>query len=188
MLDNSTYRLTRFWCHSCRQAFLRDVSSGDFTCVNCRSELIEELNGAPAADDPRTFRAQTETTRPAQMPVFYTVLTTHFFQPPELDLERRIQAILNFINGHTGVHSGVQPASQSQIQGLQTVPGAEAAGKDCPICQEELTREGSYKKMPCGHVYHEQCLTRWLQIHNSCPVCRASVSGSPHTAASQCRM
>ena len=39
----------------------------------------------------------------------------------------------------------------------------------CPICWDkkcdiQLTR--------CGHFYHEECIKKWLEFHNSCPYCR----------------
>ena len=187
MLTNTSYCLTRYWCHNCRRPFLLDLSTGSFACVNCRSELVEELNGT--TDDPRLFvpdRAWEMGRR--EVPVMYTVYTTTFFQPMEADLDRRIAAILNFINGHTGVHMGVQPASQSQIESLPVPSLTETAGKECPVCQEELKTEGKMRRMPCGHMYHEECLTRWLQLHNSCPVCRAAISGQPARSVPSCHI
>ena len=35
--------------------------------------------------------------------------------------------------------------------------------------QEELIA------MPCGHIYHEDCLVPWLKLHGTCPVCRVSI-------------
>lgn len=42
----------------------------------------------------------------------------------------------------------------------------------CTVCCEhiELTKKGMF--MPCGHVYHPDCLMPWLEKNNTCPVCR----------------
>ena len=46
----------------------------------------------------------------------------------------------------------------------------------CPICLEPFdeTEEDGVLQMPCArqHLFHRSCLLRWLQDHNSCPVCR----------------
>ena len=42
----------------------------------------------------------------------------------------------------------------------------------CPICTEEL--QGNVVTTKCGHVYHELCLSQWLDNDKSvCPTCRA---------------
>jgi autocrine motility factor receptor len=33
----------------------------------------------------------------------------------------------------------------------------------------------SARKLPCGHVFHEFCLRRWLEQDSSCAVCRQSL-------------
>ena len=42
----------------------------------------------------------------------------------------------------------------------------------CTVCCEhiQLGKKGMF--MPCGHIYHPDCLKPWLETNNSCPVCR----------------
>lgn len=44
----------------------------------------------------------------------------------------------------------------------------------CPVCQESLPSGSKAKKMPCGHLFHHDCLITWLEQANSCPMCRSS--------------
>ena len=49
----------------------------------------------------------------------------------------------------------------------------------CSICRDEVGEGTSYldkERLPCGHLYHKGCISRWLENHNSCPECRASIS------------
>jgi hypothetical protein len=42
----------------------------------------------------------------------------------------------------------------------------------CTVCVEliNLTQKGMF--MPCGHVFHPDCLRPWLEKNNTCPICR----------------
>lgn len=44
----------------------------------------------------------------------------------------------------------------------------------CAVCREDLEVGDEVQIMPCNnsHVFHPPCLAPWLQMHNSCPVCR----------------
>lgn len=32
--------------------------------------------------------------------------------------------------------------------------------------------QSCYTRLVCGHVYHDRCVSNWLQRNNSCPTCR----------------
>lgn len=44
---------------------------------------------------------------------------------------------------------------------------------NCPICMETLNNR-QVRKMGCDHIYHKQCLDKWLIRYKkvNCPVCR----------------
>lgn len=41
----------------------------------------------------------------------------------------------------------------------------------CVICYEDMTRMTALK-LHCGHVFHRNCITCWLNEQRTCPVCR----------------
>ncbi|KAL5209886.1 hypothetical protein ABZP36_005509 [Zizania latifolia] len=47
----------------------------------------------------------------------------------------------------------------------------------CVICQMEYRRGDLQMTLPCKHMYHADCVTRWLSINKVCPVCFAEVPG-----------
>ena len=46
--------------------------------------------------------------------------------------------------------------------------------KSCPICLEEFQPETKTRLLACGHKYCDPCLTKWLEDHSTCPICRQS--------------
>lgn len=44
-----------------------------------------------------------------------------------------------------------------------------ARDEDCAICREKLDRG---KRLPCDHVFHAECLQRWMEVKTACPTCR----------------
>lgn len=66
---------------------------------------------------------------------------------------------------------GQPPASKASIDAMPSVKIAES-GRECPICLEQFEVDGDAKEMPCKHLFHGDCVDKWLKIHGSCPVCR----------------
>ena len=42
---------------------------------------------------------------------------------------------------------------------------------ECSICYDEIHADHGIKP-PCGHEFHNKCLTQWILKHSSCPICR----------------
>ncbi|XP_068637854.1 E3 ubiquitin-protein ligase BIG BROTHER isoform X2 [Aristolochia californica] len=47
----------------------------------------------------------------------------------------------------------------------------------CVICQMDFKRGERQMTLPCKHIYHASCVTRWLSINKACPVCYVEVFG-----------
>eukprot|EP00124_Ichthyophonus_hoferi_P002615 Ihof_evm3s186 gene=Ihof_evmTU3s186 len=74
---------------------------------------------------------------------------------------------------------GPPPASSNAIKRLHRFK-AEKGDKntdvnECVVCMEEFHEGEELVSMPCKHVFHETCLSPWLQQHNTCPTCRVTV-------------
>ena len=46
----------------------------------------------------------------------------------------------------------------------------------CAICHEPFSMLSIVTDLQCGHLMHHNCLVEWIFQHNSCPVCRGSVT------------
>lgn len=45
----------------------------------------------------------------------------------------------------------------------------------CVICRDSLFEGSKAKKLPCGHIFHIDCLRSWLVMQQVCPTCRAEI-------------
>lgn len=51
----------------------------------------------------------------------------------------------------------------------------------CPVCMEDVVLDEEVVELPCKHWFHEECGKTWLNNHNTCPICRKSITGdAPH--------
>ncbi|EYU28535.1 hypothetical protein MIMGU_mgv11b020749mg [Erythranthe guttata] len=70
------------------------------------------------------------------------------------------------------------PAADSSIMSsLKRVAVDSDQNISCSICLEDLSPGGDNDfeealSMPCSHVYHGECIKKWLSISHYCPLCR----------------
>jgi hypothetical protein len=44
--------------------------------------------------------------------------------------------------------------------------------ENCPICQDELKNESTIRTLPCSHKFHKDCIQKWIEMRNLCPLCK----------------
>lgn len=71
---------------------------------------------------------------------------------------------------------GTPPASKSAVEALPVVKISkellDSDSSQCAVCKDSFELGEEAKQMPCKHIYHSDCILPWLELHNSCPVCR----------------
>ncbi|XP_019720906.1 E3 ubiquitin-protein ligase RNF126-B-like [Hippocampus comes] len=77
-------------------------------------------------------------------------------------------------------NTGPPPAEKNMISSLPTVCISQEQTDcrlECTICREEYSPGESARKLPCLHFFHSECIVPWLELHDTCPVCRKSLDG-----------
>ncbi|KAL6566477.1 hypothetical protein OROGR_002092 [Orobanche gracilis] len=110
--------------------------------------------------------------------------------PPSHDsihLHFRVEVLNMRIHMHTlDQNRAIGSAFQRSIQedGARMVPAVDSSieslekkmvmdtGNSCCVCLEDICRGCEGLFMPCLHVFHGDCIKKWLRTSHYCPVCR----------------
>jgi hypothetical protein len=70
-------------------------------------------------------------------------------------------------------------ATKDQISTLKKTAFARnmfesAEDARCAICLNEYEPAEFLRMLPCSHHFHTECVDEWLQMHSTCPACRAN--------------
>lgn len=68
---------------------------------------------------------------------------------------------------------GMVPAKNSLVnEMLKRVKVEDEDMKDCMVCLEQLKVGAGASRMPCSHIFHGDCIEKWLKQSHYCPICR----------------
>ena len=88
------------------------------------------------------------------------------------------------INARQNKHEGNAPAAKKSVEKLKECNMEKKYCKKdekdpikieyptCSICLMDINEGQKTILLPCGHMFHDECITKWLNIHNTCPLCR----------------
>lgn len=77
-----------------------------------------------------------------------------------------------------------KPPKGTLSQGRSATAGASSSARKeddesedikCSICLGDYEPNEEVKHMLCGHMFHSDCLDRWLKINRTCPICKQSL-------------
>ncbi|PON93654.1 43kDa postsynaptic protein [Trema orientale] len=70
------------------------------------------------------------------------------------------------------VEIGFVAASKSSIEGLERVRIDDQVVVSCSVCLDDVLVSSEATKLPCSHLFHGQCIVKWLHSSKFCPLCR----------------
>ncbi|KAJ3686295.1 hypothetical protein LUZ61_015459 [Rhynchospora tenuis] len=95
-----------------------------------------------------------------------------------VDIARRHQ--YEFLLG--GSRHGLSPSAIAEIptiryqRDIQHSHGTSGGWAQCAICLSFLEEGEMARQLPeCKHLFHVECIDKWLNSHATCPLCRSSV-------------
>lgn len=63
---------------------------------------------------------------------------------------------------------------------MKKVKNGEDAIEKCTICLSEFEDCESVRRLPCMHLFHIDCVDRWLCTNKRCPICRVDIETFLH--------
>lgn len=115
-------------------------------------------------------------------------------------LDAIVTQLLNQMDG-----TGPPPMSTDEIQKVPTIKVTQShigkcfvcvfisndfiltfipdAKQQCSVCWDDFKLDEDVRQLRCEHIFHEACIIPWLELHNTCPVCRKEQEVNPEQSA-----
>jgi DNA-directed RNA polymerase subunit RPC12/RpoP len=173
----------RYFCHFCHRIFAWGNAERpmDSVCPYCNSSFLElvsrnERSSDPVAASHRTYsqlsleQARRITNATAMLRLLETQLREeleslqHAFESANVSLDTRAAK-----GKLTHVMKGRLVTKPLSLDTICCQPS-------CPICSDDFVVDMEGLHLPCGHIFHRDCVMPWLEQKQNCPICRAEVS------------
>ncbi|CAG9313354.1 unnamed protein product [Blepharisma stoltei] len=198
---NTDYHMKSFHCDACQSDYLQDLNQ-PMRCSRCSSQSVHDKTPNPQSQSfPSTSGREENPSQSTNQPLYdlhihrvfnlmpdgsVIVTQTNLYIPVSLrntnpqDFANfssfmNFVSLLDILNQAQQNQQGSPPASEEAINSLPLI-NCTIAKSVCPICQDNYREEDKIRQMPCKHDFHDSCLSTWLRMHNTCPICRFQLS------------
>ena len=48
--------------------------------------------------------------------------------------------------------------------------------ENCAICLQKYKGVDIIKEFPCKHIFHKNCILKWIKNSNKCPLCKFDIT------------
>lgn len=103
----------------------------------------------------------------------------------DLDLNRgatteAINALVAYKFKSKRIHDGNVGEDSGGVLAAGTDKERAISAEDavCCICLSKFSNNEDLRELPCAHVFHMECVDKWLKINALCPLCKAELGGS----------
>lgn len=93
-----------------------------------------------------------------------------------MDYDQLLQRFGSGNSTRAADHQTIDALPTHTVVETQDDPERNNNKETCNICLCDYEIGDCCKKLPCNHVYHTQCIDRWLRNVSSCPVCKAPIT------------
>ncbi|KAI9116497.1 hypothetical protein K1719_012664 [Acacia pycnantha] len=194
--ETAEAEMKTYWCHECDMSVAlsspssSSTSSSTLLCPHCHTHFLELM-------DSPFFPQSDSHSFPASLSLFDTPYLHHLIQNhllPSDDDDSELEYDDVFEDPLSLLSSLPNTTSKSCSDSVPTIivtssllSQLDPGGVLCAVCKDPIGVDAQAKQLPCKHLYHSDCITPWLEHHNSCPLCRFQLVGEKEEGVSQAR-
>ncbi|KMS98246.1 hypothetical protein BVRB_4g094470 [Beta vulgaris subsp. vulgaris] len=112
--------------------------------------------------------------------VIYYIVSKCFFNQPR-QLARGSETVQK---AQRGLEPSILEAFPVFKYSEESSHGLGKVSLECAVCLSLFEEDETLRMLPkCKHVFHVDCVNRWLAGHTTCPICRADLAHQPSESA-----
>ncbi|XP_015932558.1 E3 ubiquitin-protein ligase RING1-like [Arachis duranensis] len=183
--------LNTYWCHECDMSVaLSSSRSSPLMCPHCRTHFLE-LMDSPSQND---AVAPLSSLSLFDSPFFHRLIHHHLVSNSNTNTtdspndDVAFEDPLSLLSPSLISSKTASSKSSATAVPVILVTSALLSQLDptgvvsCAVCKDDIEIDEEAKQLPCNHLYHSDCITPWLELHDSCPLCRFRLSAAEEEA------